>query len=244
MRVLVTGVAGYIGAHQCRLLVERGIERTAVDDHPTGVRERVAGLKLYDVNLQGPDAPKLVSEILRNKLADLFVPLAASKRIDDSLLHHVPQLGDTIARNLTPIAIAAEAPGEASLNYGSNHPIDDGTCARDDVHVPGQSDAHLAALTSIGRRKELRRLYNVSTCRGARGADGIYGIRRRLPGGSATPIIGPRQSSDAAVVVADVGQIGRKLGWTSQRGLREILDSAVGSHRQRTAAGEGGHTTP
>lgn len=243
MRALVTGGAGYIWPHQCQLPVERRIEPTAIDGLSTGVREQVAGLKLYGVDLTGPDAPTRISEILRNTLTDSFVHLAASKRIDASQLQPVPELDDTTAMNLTPMAIAGAMPGKASLNYGSDHPTDDGTCVSDDVHVPDLSDAQLAALASIGRQRQPHRVYNVSTDRGVNGADVIDRIRHRLPG-SATPIIGTRRPTDAAVVVADLGRIGRELQWTSQRGLTEIIDSAVAAHRRGTTGGEDGQGLP
>jgi UDP-glucose 4-epimerase len=52
MRVLVTGGAGFIGGHSCRLLRERGHEVVALDDLSTGKRENLpegVGLELLDV---------------------------------------------------------------------------------------------------------------------------------------------------------------------------------------------------
>ena len=43
-RILVTGGAGFIGSHLCRVLLERGAEVLCVDNFFTGTKENVVGL--------------------------------------------------------------------------------------------------------------------------------------------------------------------------------------------------------
>jgi UDP-glucose 4-epimerase len=82
VKVLVTGGAGFIGAHLCRRLVERGHEVAALDDLSTGFRANLDGLgatlhvgSVLDVDVVG----ELVAA------ADSVVHLAAAISVPDSV---------------------------------------------------------------------------------------------------------------------------------------------------------------
>ena len=55
-RVLVTGGAGYVGAHACKALAEAGHEPVTFDDFSTGWREAVRFGPLVEGDLRDPAA--------------------------------------------------------------------------------------------------------------------------------------------------------------------------------------------
>ncbi len=85
MRVLVTGGSGYIGAHICRLLVERGDEPIIVDDLANGVPERVAGLPLHEFDLSDPNAAGRLERLMTDEAVESVIHLAARKRAPESV---------------------------------------------------------------------------------------------------------------------------------------------------------------
>ena len=85
MRVLVTGGAGYIGAHVVRLLVERGDDVVIVDDLSNGVLARIGDLSLYRLDLADPASIAPLAEAMRRHRIEAVVHFAARKRVDESV---------------------------------------------------------------------------------------------------------------------------------------------------------------
>jgi len=83
MRVVVTGGAGYIGAHIVRLLLDRGDDVLVVDDLSTGRQDRVPGADLVVLDLAAPDARPVLTE--RMVGADAVIHLAARKSVPESV---------------------------------------------------------------------------------------------------------------------------------------------------------------
>src|SRR5256884_3648908 len=82
MNVLVTGGAGFIGAHSCRVLLEAGHRVTALDDLSHGKREAVppgADLVVLDVR-----SPQLAAELERVR-PDAVLHLAAQMDVRRSV---------------------------------------------------------------------------------------------------------------------------------------------------------------
>jgi UDP-glucose 4-epimerase len=85
VRVLVTGGAGYIGAHVVRLLVERGDDVVIVDDLSNGVLARIGDLPLYRLDLADPASMSPLAEAMRRHRIEAVVHFAARKRVDESV---------------------------------------------------------------------------------------------------------------------------------------------------------------
>ncbi|WP_353988406.1 UDP-glucose 4-epimerase GalE [Ruicaihuangia caeni] len=85
MRVLVTGGAGYIGAHVVRLLAQRGDTPIVVDDLSTGDRDRVGGAEFHELDLTASDAHQRLEALLRDARVDGVVHFAAKKQVGESV---------------------------------------------------------------------------------------------------------------------------------------------------------------
>jgi len=85
VRVLVTGGSGYIGAHICRLLRDRGDEPIIVDDLANGVPERVAGLPLHEFDLSDASATARLERLMVDERVEAVIHLAARKRAPESV---------------------------------------------------------------------------------------------------------------------------------------------------------------
>jgi len=83
--VLVTGGAGYIGSHVVRLLRERGDDVVIVDDLVTGVRERVSGVPLVQMDMTHSDSPELLEAVMREHGVVKVIHFAGRKQVAESV---------------------------------------------------------------------------------------------------------------------------------------------------------------
>ncbi|HYP44099.1 MAG TPA: UDP-glucose 4-epimerase GalE [Propionibacteriaceae bacterium] len=84
MTVLVTGGAGYIGAHVVRLLRERGDDVVVVDDMSTGVADNLAGASLARLDLSSETATDQLESLLREHSVESVIHIAAKKQVGES----------------------------------------------------------------------------------------------------------------------------------------------------------------
>jgi len=83
--VLITGGAGYIGAHVVRLLSERGERVVVVDDLSNGSESRLSGARLVPIDLTGEGARAAVADAIREHEVTSVVHLAARKQAAESV---------------------------------------------------------------------------------------------------------------------------------------------------------------
>jgi UDP-glucose 4-epimerase len=85
MKVLVTGGAGYIGAHLVKLLLNRGDEVVIVDDLATGSANRVPGVPIEQLDIADSAAVRRVSDLLLHHRVEAVIHFAARKQIAESV---------------------------------------------------------------------------------------------------------------------------------------------------------------
>jgi UDP-glucose-4-epimerase GalE len=127
--------------------------------------------------------------------------------------------------HLIPLALAAAAPGSSQLQvFGSDYPTPDGTCIRDYIHVNDLAEAHVRALQHLENGGDSLAL-NLGTGRG----HSVVEVIQAAEAATGRPVrrnMGPRRPGDPPVLVADVEQSQKVLGWKARRTLAEIVSSA------------------
>jgi UDP-glucose 4-epimerase len=138
VRVLVTGGSGFIGAHICRLLVERGDTPVIVDDFVSGLRHRIEGMPAHELDLAEPGATLALARVMRDEGVDAVIHLAARKQVGESvarpLWYHQQNGG-----SLTAVLEAMLATGVHDLVFSSSAAVygdADGVVAEDSPTVP------------------------------------------------------------------------------------------------------------
>ena len=130
--------------------------------------------------------------------------------------------------HLVPLAIdAALGARPPIIVHGDDYATRDGTCERDYVHVLDLAEAHLAALSALGRGVVVGAV-NLGSEKG-------FTVREVLAEVSAAvgrPVphtVGPRREGDPPGLVAAVGLAGEKFGWHPRRDLAEVVADALRS---------------
>lgn len=85
MSTLVTGGAGYIGAHVVRLLQERDERVIVVDDLSTGDADRVGDARLEQFDIAAPDARDRLAALMRDEHVEAVIHFAAKKQVGESM---------------------------------------------------------------------------------------------------------------------------------------------------------------
>ena len=138
MRVLVTGGSGFIGAHICRLIAERGDTPVVVDDFVSGVRRRVEGMPVHELDLAEPGAALALARVMRDEGVEAVIHLAARKQVGESVarpLWYHQQNGGA----LTAVLDAMLATGVRDLVFSSSAAVygdADGVVTEDSPTVP------------------------------------------------------------------------------------------------------------
>jgi UDP-glucose 4-epimerase len=106
MTWLVTGGAGYIGAHVVRAMVEDGTAVVAVDDLSTGARDRVQGAALVEGSVL--DRPLLDHTIKEHGVTGV-VHIAAKKQVGESVEDPLKYYRENVTGLVTLLEACCEA---------------------------------------------------------------------------------------------------------------------------------------
>ena len=117
MTILVTGGAGYIGAHVVRVLHERGEEVVVVDDLSTGRAERIGGATLVHLDVASPEAVGTLTRTMRDHDVTAVIHFAARKQVGESVERPAYYYQQNVG-GLTNVISAMEAAGVAPEDIG------------------------------------------------------------------------------------------------------------------------------
>jgi len=154
MRALVTGGAGYIGAHMVHLLKDHGVEVTVLDDFSTGHRNVIpAGVDLIEQDLT---EIKSVQKI-RDFKPDVIFHFAAKSIVEDSMNSPWTYL----SKNLRMTMHAIEGLEESGIFIYSS------SCSVYGIpsHIPIVESTPCQPLSAYGRSKQFGELLLKSACK-------------------------------------------------------------------------------
>src|SRR3954452_1652913 len=113
---LVTGGAGYIGAHVVRALRTEGEDVVVLDDMSTGQRDRVGDARVVEASVLDEDA---VRRTLRDHAVQGIVHIAAKKQVGESVENPLLYYRENVA-GLVSLLSAASAEGVEAFVFSSS----------------------------------------------------------------------------------------------------------------------------
>lgn len=117
--VVVTGGAGYIGAHVVRLLERGSADVVVVDDLSTGDRTRIGDARLLELDLASPDAKAALTELFTEVGATAVIHFAARKQVGESVARPTWYYEQNVG-GMTNLLAAMAATGVDRLVFSSS----------------------------------------------------------------------------------------------------------------------------
>lgn len=118
MRVLVTGGAGYIGAHTVRILAERGDDVVVLDNLGTGKVGRIGDVPLVNLDLSEASVATIESALRENSI-DAVIHFAAHKQVGESVLKPAMYYADNVGA-VAKLVMAMENVGVHKMVFSSS----------------------------------------------------------------------------------------------------------------------------
>ncbi|KUN33672.1 UDP-glucose 4-epimerase GalE [Streptomyces longwoodensis] len=223
-----------------RVLLDAAVE-AGVDRFLFSSSAAVYGMPDVDlVTEETPCAPinpygetKLAGEWLVSAVGARHGMATASLRYFNVAGAATPELGDDGVFNLVPMVFERLDAGEAPWIFGDDYPTPDGTCVRDYIHVEDIASAHVAAARRLAADPGARLVLNIGRGEGVSVAE-MVGLVQEVAGRTdVRPKVAERRPGDPARVVASADRIRAELGWSAERGVREMVESAWAGWRLR-----------
>lgn len=136
-----------------------------------------------------------------------------------------PALKDRSTANIVPMVLSALTKNQSPKIFGDDYPTPDGTCVRDYVHVMDIAQAHVLAAQAL-ILKALPPAINIGTGKGYSVREMVHEILRQKSS-SFVPEILPRRPGDPSMLVAHVDLAADSLGFRAEKGLEEMIASAI-----------------
>ncbi|MFJ4481700.1 UDP-glucose 4-epimerase GalE [Streptomyces longwoodensis] len=223
-----------------RVLLDAAVE-AGVDRFLFSSSAAVYGMPDVDlVTEETPCAPinpygetKLAGEWLVSAVGARHGMATASLRYFNVAGAATPELGDDGVFNLVPMVFERLEAGEAPWIFGDDYPTPDGTCVRDYIHVEDIASAHVAAARRLAADPGARLVLNIGRGEGVSVAE-MVGLVQEVAGRTDVRAkVAERRPGDPARVVASADRIRAELGWSAERGVREMVESAWAGWRLR-----------
>jgi UDP-glucose 4-epimerase len=119
VQILVTGGAGYIGAHVVRLLRARGDEVIVVDDLVAGRAARLDGLSVTRMELSGDSSADELEALMRMNRVEAVIHFAARKQVAESVVRPAWYYQQNIG-SLANVLLAMERAAVRRLVFSSS----------------------------------------------------------------------------------------------------------------------------
>lgn len=129
-----------------------------------------------------------------------------------------------IPNNLMPY-VARVASGELKelSVFGNDYNTPDGTGVRDYIHVVDLAKGHLCALNKIDKEGKGLYIYNLGTGNGYSVLDMVKSFEEAT-GRKVAYKIASRRAGDIATCYADPSKAKNELGWTAEKGIKEMCE--------------------
>jgi len=118
VKILITGGAGYIGAHVVHAAQDAGHECVVVDNLSTGLKQRI-NAEVVELDIAAADAAVRLTELLSKNKFDSVIHLAARKQVGESVEIPERYYLDNIG-GLANLLLAMRESGHDSLVFSSS----------------------------------------------------------------------------------------------------------------------------